>query len=335
MNSSIEVLLVEDNDAAAALIISELTHSHFGPFSITRVVRLAEAMGCVERNPVFDVVLLDLGLPDSQGMGTLERLHNQTPHAIPIVILTGSEEENMRSRSLRAGAEEYLGKGESAGSLRTRAIRSAVDHKRVCQAMAVSEQRLEMALDSANIGVFDRDLRTGQVHFQQSRLFGFKPAEFDGSYEALERRVHPDDQQRRLEAIRHSIAALGEYQCEYRVIWPDLTEHWVEARGRVLKDDAGAASRMLGTVMDVSTRKAAEQAAAIKAAEAMRLSSARLTARELEMLKLISAGLPNKRIAMQLNISIRTVAKHRSNLMAKTKALNAADLARMTALAGV
>jgi DNA-binding CsgD family transcriptional regulator len=97
----------------------------------------------------------------------------------------------------------------------------------------------------------------------------------------------------------------------------------------------GEAARMVGTVMEVSTRKAAEEAAATRAAEAARLSSARLTARELTMLQLVSAGLPNKRIAMKLNISVRTVAKHRSNLMAKTKALNAADLARMSALAGV
>jgi two-component system, LuxR family, response regulator FixJ len=61
----------------------------------------------------------------------------------------------------------------------------------------------------------------------------------------------------------------------------------------------------------------------------------RLTPRELELLKLVVAGKPNKLIAAELKISIKTVANHRANLMAKTGALNAADLARMSTLAGI
>ena len=60
-----------------------------------------------------------------------------------------------------------------------------------------------------------------------------------------------------------------------------------------------------------------------------------LTPREFDLLKLVVAGLPNKRIAERLNISIKTVANHRASLMAKTQALNAADLARLTTIAGI
>ena len=60
-----------------------------------------------------------------------------------------------------------------------------------------------------------------------------------------------------------------------------------------------------------------------------------MTPRELDLLKLVLAGMPNKRIAARLNISIKTVANHRANLMAKTEALNAADLARMSTVAGI
>jgi len=62
---------------------------------------------------------------------------------------------------------------------------------------------------------------------------------------------------------------------------------------------------------------------------------AKLTPREHDLLKLVVAGMPNKRIATDLNISIKTVANHRANLMAKTKALNAADLARLSMVAGI
>jgi FixJ family two-component response regulator len=69
--------------------------------------------------------------------------------------------------------------------------------------------------------------------------------------------------------------------------------------------------------------------------ESIRRRLATLTVRELDLLKMIVAGLPNKRIAADLGISIKTVANHRANLMAKTQALNAADLARMSTIAGV
>jgi PAS domain S-box-containing protein len=247
------------------------------------------------------------------------------------------DDEDTRLRALQVGAEDYLGKEESPASMRARAIRYAIERKRAREAMALAEQRLAMAIDAANLGVFDWNMETGHINwsFHHARLFGYAPEEFDGTFAAVEHHVHPDDQPRRLEAIRLAIEARGEYQCEYRVVWPDFSEHWIEARGKVLSDATGAAARMVGTVMDVSARKTAEEAAAIRATESARLSSARLTARELEMLKLVSAGLPNKRIALDLKISIRTVAKHRSNLMAKTKALNAADLARMSTLAGI
>jgi len=69
--------------------------------------------------------------------------------------------------------------------------------------------------------------------------------------------------------------------------------------------------------------------------ESIRHRLAKLTPRELTLLKLVVAGMPNKRIARDLRISIKTVANHRANLMAKTGALNAADLARMATLAGI
>jgi two-component system sensor histidine kinase UhpB len=335
MELEFRVLLIEDYPAAAALTINELAHSPFGPFAITHVSRLADALASLENSPPFDAVLVDLGLPDSQGLTTLETLRKQTQQAIPIVVLTGLDDENTRLRALESGAEDYLGKDESPGSMRTRAIRHAIEHKRLHEEVTESQQRLAMAADATNLGIFDWDLRTGFIagSFHLNQLFGFAPEEFDGTAQSIEQRVHPDDQAGRQQSIRQSIEARGEYQCEYRVIWSDSTEHWIASRGKVFSDTMGKASRMVGTVMDVTARKAVEKAAAIRSAAAERLSDAKLTARELTLLELVTAGLPNKKIALQLGISPRTVAKHRSHLMAKTKALNAADLARMTALA--
>jgi two-component system sensor histidine kinase UhpB len=222
MTQPLNILLIEDNAAEAALVIHELTESPFGPFAVTHVNRLADALGLLQKGPAFDAVLVDLGLPDSQGLITLERLHKQTPSSVPIVVLTGLDDESTRLRALQVGAEDYLGKDESVANMRARAIRYSIERKRAREAMELSQQRLAMAVDAAKLGVFDWDLNTGHIicTFHQPGLFG-PETEFDGTLQSIEQRVHPDDQERRLETIRRSIATHGDYQCEYRVIWPD------------------------------------------------------------------------------------------------------------------
>jgi two-component system, LuxR family, sensor kinase FixL len=124
------ILLVEDNAADAVLLRAALDGSPLGPFSVTHVKRLQDAVGEL-RERRFDAVLLDLGLPDSQGLGTLGRLNEHNPHGAPVVVMTGLADEATGMRALREGAQDYLVKGDAAGPSTTRAIRYAVERKRV------------------------------------------------------------------------------------------------------------------------------------------------------------------------------------------------------------
>jgi two-component system, NarL family, sensor histidine kinase UhpB len=332
----LDILLVEDSATDAMFTSSELVDSEFGPFSVTHVRLLEEALELVQARR-FDAVLLDLGLPDCKGLETLQRLRKKTPHDIPIVVLSGMEDEALRLRALREGAEDYLVKGESEGRLRSRSVRYAIERRRVAEALLESERQLAMAVDATKTGIFDWNIASGKVtwSYHHAQLFGMRPEEFGGKYEDFERCVHPDDRAQILAKVNGSIASREDYQNEFRIIWADGSEHWIEARGKVFTDEQGQPLRMMGTVVDISQRKAAEESAKIREAEAARLLGANLTPRERTLLKLVIAGMPNKRIAADLNISIKTVAKHRAHLMTKTRALNAADLARMSTLAGV
>jgi two-component system sensor histidine kinase UhpB len=330
----IQILLVEDSATDALLLEHELAESSFGPFSARRATSLDQALTELGGRH-FDVVLLDLGLPDSQGLETLERLLQQHPVKLPIVVLTGLNDQLLGIRALQEGAEDYLVKSGTRDSMR--AIRYAIERKRAGEAILASQQQLAMAVHAAELGLFEWNLTSGKItwSFHYSRLLGFEGGEFGGTFDAFKRCIHPEDRAGITEAINRSIAAREEYRQEYRVIWPDNSEHWIEGRGKVFKDDRGEPSRMLGTVMDISQRKANEVAVKAREVEATRLGRANLTPRELTLFKMIVGGLSNKQIAFELNISARTVAKHRSHLMAKTQALNAADLARMGTLAGI
>lgn len=121
-------LLVEDNPADARLIREMLKESPAGTFEFHQVGRLQAALERL-RGESFDVVLLDLGLPDSQGMGTLT-LMEKASGGVPIVVLTGLDDERFALEVVRAGAQDYLVKGRFDSQLLVRTIRYAVERKR-------------------------------------------------------------------------------------------------------------------------------------------------------------------------------------------------------------
>jgi signal transduction histidine kinase/HPt (histidine-containing phosphotransfer) domain-containing protein len=124
-----EILLVEDSEADARLLLEALREAK-GRFHVRHVETLGEAIGCLTSGPPCDTILLDLSLPDSRGIATLERLIAAAPH-LPILVLTGLDDEATAIEAIRKGAQDYLVKGEVSGSLVVRAIRYARQRKQM------------------------------------------------------------------------------------------------------------------------------------------------------------------------------------------------------------
>lgn len=124
----IQVLLVEDNPGDARLVEELLKEAGPDQFAITHVSRLGDALqSLVDR--AFDVVLLDLGLPDTFGAEAVVPVNNVAPD-VPIVVLSGLADEALAVQAVRCGAQDYLVKGPNAAPLLTRAIRYAIERKR-------------------------------------------------------------------------------------------------------------------------------------------------------------------------------------------------------------
>ena len=96
--------------------------------------RLADALRRVKADDV-DVVLLDLGLPDSKGLGAVDRLCSHAPH-LPVVVLTGLQDEETGLQAVQRGAQDYLVKGRVDGPLIDRSLRFALERKRAERALA-------------------------------------------------------------------------------------------------------------------------------------------------------------------------------------------------------
>jgi len=151
----ITVLLVEDNVGDARLIVEALREAAAGDFVLEQVQRLEPALERLKRTGV-DVVLLDLGLSDSQGIETFQRTHLAAPGK-PIVIISGLDDKQMALEAVRLGAQDYLVKGRIEGPLLAQAIRYAIERKRAEDALHASERRALTLFDAVDLIVLGLD----------------------------------------------------------------------------------------------------------------------------------------------------------------------------------
>ncbi len=163
-------MLVEDNPGDARLVVEALREAEEFALALEHADSLAAALQRASRGDI-DVVLLDLGLPDSEGLATLERFHGHYPH-IPVVALTGLDDPQTALAAVQSGAQDYLVKGEIDGSLLARAARYAVErhrlHSRVEGLHLETARRLRRlsslrAIDLAITASFDLRLTLGLI----------------------------------------------------------------------------------------------------------------------------------------------------------------------------
>gem|GEM_PF-6199900 len=140
-------------------------------------------------------------------------------------------------------------------------IEDITERKKTLLALAQSEARLQLALHASHMGTWDWDLRNNSLIFSgvAAELFGLEPSRATGSVSEILGIVVKEDRARVQLGIEAAISGNLDYSDEYRVQWPDGSQHWINARGRVLVDERGSPLRMVGTVLDVTDRKLVEE----------------------------------------------------------------------------
>jgi diguanylate cyclase (GGDEF)-like protein len=133
-NQPINIMLVEDNPGDARLIGELLKDVRGGRYQLDHVGRLSEGTEHIKRGTV-DVILLDLGLPDCSGLDSLTTVKGIADQ-VPIVVLTGLDDEAVAVTAVKTGAQDYLVKGQVDGNLLWRSIRYAIERKQLEQKLA-------------------------------------------------------------------------------------------------------------------------------------------------------------------------------------------------------
>ncbi len=133
--------------------------------------------------------------------------------------------------------------------------------KRMEEELRRAEERARLALRAGKMGTWDRILPDGEIIWndERFRMLGYEPGTVRPSHEKLLERVHPDDRAELDRGFQRSLHEGGEYKAEFRLVLPDRTTRWTEARGQIDLDASGRARRSYGVMIDITERKRMEE----------------------------------------------------------------------------
>jgi len=259
--SPCRVLLVEDEPGDAHLVRQILRAAAEIRFDVTWVSRFDEARQVLRSHPL-DVMLLDLSLPDSHGMDTVQ-MARQAAGTLPLIVLTGHDDTGFALQALDFGAQDYLVKGRFDTDGLVRTIRYAISRAKLEQRLREAEERWRFALEGAGDGVWDWQIQTNQVSYSKrwQEMFGLADTEMGNRFDEWVQRVHPEDIQRVTTNLHAYFEAQSiTYSCEYRMRHEQGHWLWMLARGIVVsRSTTGTPLRMIGTHTDITVRKLAEE----------------------------------------------------------------------------
>jgi PAS domain S-box-containing protein len=289
MNDEIvRVLSIEDSPADATIVQEKLAKArrlgwNLPHFEVEHVERLEAARRRLEEGGI-DVVLSDLDLPDSRADETVAALCRHVPD-VPLVVLTGQEDPALAQKSVRAGVQDYLYKGEATGSLLARTMMHAIERQRSKQALQkardtlerrVAERTAELSrandvlrknealLDAmqrmAHVGGWAFDVETGKQTWTEEthRIHGI-PTDHDPSLAEWLSFFPPEAQSTIKQAVERAVERGESYDLELPFVTAKGDHRWVHTMGRPTRED-GKTVRVTGVIQDITERKRMEDA---------------------------------------------------------------------------
>jgi signal transduction histidine kinase/response regulator of citrate/malate metabolism len=260
-SEKIQILYIEDNPGDANLVKIYLKTA-----GVKHDLHLSdtfyEGIEIAEENPI-DLVFLDLSLPDSHGFKTLTNFLAKFPK-IPVIVMTGLNDDVVGNQSIKAGAQDFLVKGQFDSNLLGRVIRYSMQrHKsqlkleQYAKSLSVSERRYVEAQEMAHFGNWEMDIVTNEMQWTDEvfRIFGFEPQSITPTLTDYLNFIHPDDRTKVEEAFSNVIKDGKLLRIDYRVIVDGRKIKHISNQIKVFVDETIEKIILVGAVQDITDIK--------------------------------------------------------------------------------
>ena len=223
--------------------------------------RLKAAVDYIYKAEAPDVILLDLHLPDCEGLGGFKQLKMLVPGS-PIIILTNFMDDALAVRAVREGAQDYLIKKEVDTALLTKSITYAIERQKSDAALRESEERYALAVAGASEGIWDWNIKTNEAYFSPRwhGLLGSEVKQVAAIVDLWFDRVHPEDLLPLHKTLKaHFSDVTTHFEHEHRLRHDAGGYRWMLVRGQGVSDADGSCYRMAGSMADITERKRTEE----------------------------------------------------------------------------
>ena len=255
---AVRLLLVEDDEDDFVLTRALLSDARRTRFELEWISSFDEALRALATS-THDVFLVDYRLGEHDGLELLRHARAAGVTA-PMILLTGQGDGDVDLAAMRAGAADYLVKGTIDAALLERSIRYALEQSRTLRALRESEERYALSARGANDGLWVWDLAEDEVYYSPrwKSMLGHGEEEVGGAPDEWLGRVHPDDAEILRSAIQMHLRGLTPHlEHEHRMRCRDGSYRWMLSRGLAVRDGNGTATRIAGSMTDVTERKLA------------------------------------------------------------------------------
>lgn len=258
-SESATILIVEDDAGVAKLQRRQLERAGY---QVVTAGTGAEALEHI-RQGGLDLAVLDFRLPDEiTGLDLYAQIKN-AGNDLPVILVTGFSDEATAILALRAGVQDFVAKSMEYLDYLPEAVKRILAQARLKDALKKSEERFRLLARATTDGIWDWDILTGQTWRSESfqRLFGYDILEITPNCDGWPSPVDPEDVERVASSIRAALDGSDDsWSAEYRLRLRNGSVADVLARGYILRDSAGRALRMIGSVTDCTERKRFEAA---------------------------------------------------------------------------
>jgi diguanylate cyclase (GGDEF)-like protein/PAS domain S-box-containing protein len=248
------LLVVDDNDDNRDVLSRRLRQKGY---LVAVAADGGEALAQIERD-AYDLILLDVEMPGTSGFDVLSQLRaHRSQTELPVIMVTARSEGTDIVEAFRLGANDYVTKPVDFAVALAR-IRTHLTHKWTVEDLRESEERYALAVRGANDGLWDWNLVTDQVYWSPrwTAMLGYDAEEIGVSPDEWLNRVHHEDVALVREALAEHLAGNSEYyESEHRILHRHGMYRWVLCRGAAIRDQAGIATRLAGSLTDITETK--------------------------------------------------------------------------------